>query len=119
LGSGSDVGTIISFRGGDAFRQGLREAGYEDGENCRVVLRFSDNRIERLPALARELLALEPAVVVSTTDRRRFNRARLKVEEPIGRVKRPFPVATGCSVRLLRHFRAGADENEESSLGCS
>jgi hypothetical protein len=61
LGSGSDVGTITSFRGVDAFRQELREAGYEDGKNCRVVLRCSDNRIDRLPALARELLALEPA----------------------------------------------------------
>jgi hypothetical protein len=110
LGSGSDVGTIIFFRGGDAFRQGLREAEYEDGKNCRVVLRFSGNRIERLPALARERLALEPGVVVSTTARR-FNRASLNVEEPIGRVKRPFPVATGCSVHLLRHFRPDADEN--------
>ena len=31
------------------------------------------------------------------------------VGEPIGRVKRPFSVATGCSARLLRHFRAGTD----------
>jgi hypothetical protein len=31
------------------------------------------------------------------------------VEEPIGRVKRPFSVATGCSARLLRHFRPGTD----------
>jgi hypothetical protein len=31
---------------------------------------------------------------------RHFNRANLNVEEPIGRVKRPFSVATGCSARL-------------------
>lgn len=53
-------------RGVSAFREGLRDAGYEDGKNCRVVLRFSDNKIERLPVLARELLALTPAVVVAT-----------------------------------------------------
>ena len=38
-----------------------------------------------------------------------FNRASLSVGEPIGRVKRSFSVATGCSARLLRHFRAGTD----------
>jgi len=38
-----------------------------------------------------------------------FKRASLSVGEPIGRVNRPFAAATGCSTRLLRHFRAGAD----------
>jgi len=38
-----------------------------------------------------------------------FKRTRLIVEEQIGRVKRPFAVAMGCSARLLRHFRAGPD----------
>jgi hypothetical protein len=31
------------------------------------------------------------------------------VEEPVGRVKRRFAAASGCSARLLRHCRAGAD----------
>jgi hypothetical protein len=38
-----------------------------------------------------------------------FKRKWLSVEEPIGRVNRPFSVATGCSARLLRRFRAGTD----------
>jgi len=42
-----------------------------------------------------------------TTDSH-FKRTRLSVEEPVGRVKRRFAVATGCSARLSWHFRAGA-----------
>ena len=38
-----------------------------------------------------------------------FDRASLIVVGSVGRVKRRFAVATGCSARLLRHFRAGAD----------
>ena len=36
-------------------------------------------------------------------------RARLSVEEPVGRVKRRLAAATGCSARLSGHFRAGAN----------
>jgi putative ABC transport system substrate-binding protein len=50
----------------DALRDGLRELGYVDGKTCRIEVRYSDNRIERLPALARELLALKPDVVVAS-----------------------------------------------------
>ncbi|MCC6212669.1 MAG: ABC transporter substrate-binding protein [Burkholderiales bacterium] len=52
-------------RGIEAFRAGLREAGYVEGKNCRIEMRFADNRADRLPGLARELLALKPAVVVA------------------------------------------------------
>ena len=44
----------------------------------------------------------------SSTDSH-FKRARLSVGEPIGRVKPPFAVATGCSARLSGHLRAGAN----------
>ena len=37
-----------------------------------------------------------------------FKRTRLSAEEPVGRVKRRFAVATGCSAYLSWHFRAGA-----------
>ena len=39
---------------------------------------------------------------------RRFSRANLNVEEPVGRLKRGFSVATGCWARLSWHLRAGA-----------
>jgi len=48
-----------------ALREGLRDLGYVEGKTCRIEMRWSENRIERLPALARELLALKPDVVVA------------------------------------------------------
>jgi putative ABC transport system substrate-binding protein len=40
----------------DAFRQGLRELGYVEGQNIRLEYRFAETRLERLPGLATELI---------------------------------------------------------------
>src|SRR5690242_10333032 len=42
----------------DAFRQGLREHGYIEGQNVTIVYRTADGRIERFPELATELVRL-------------------------------------------------------------
>ena len=44
--------------------EGLRELGYVEGRNYRMEVRWSDNRVERLPMLARELVAKRPDVAV-------------------------------------------------------
>jgi hypothetical protein len=51
----------------DAFLQGLRERGYEEGRNFDVVDRFADGYIERLPALAEEVVRLPPNVILAAT----------------------------------------------------
>jgi putative ABC transport system substrate-binding protein len=49
----------------DAFRQALGELGYVEGRNFVFEHRWSDGRIERLPALAGELAALNVDVIVT------------------------------------------------------
>jgi ABC-type uncharacterized transport system substrate-binding protein len=49
----------------DAFRQGLRELGYFDGENIVVEVRAADSKMERFPALANELIGLKVDIIVA------------------------------------------------------
>jgi putative ABC transport system substrate-binding protein len=51
----------------DAFRQGLRELGYIEGQNLTIEYRFASGRVERLPELAAELVNLKPDVIVTPT----------------------------------------------------
>ena len=49
----------------NAFRQGLRELGYFDGQNIVVEVRAADSKVERFPALASELIGLRVDVIVA------------------------------------------------------
>jgi putative ABC transport system substrate-binding protein len=48
-----------------AFRQGLHELGYAEGRNVVLELRSADGKADRFPALAAELVALNPDVIVA------------------------------------------------------
>ncbi len=50
------------------FRQGLKEAGYVEGENIAIVYRWADGQINRLPELAAELARRRVAVLVTGGD---------------------------------------------------
>jgi len=49
----------------DAFRQGLWELGYKEGQNLEIVYRSSDGRDERFPGLAGELVRLKVDLILT------------------------------------------------------
>jgi len=49
----------------DALRAGLQDLGYVDGRNIAIDARYADGKLERLPALALELVATSPDVIVA------------------------------------------------------
>ena len=63
LAVGSREGRAFMIEG---FRQGLREHGYGEGQNIVIEYRFSEDRNDRLPALAAELVALKVQLILAS-----------------------------------------------------
>src|SRR6516162_3405819 len=65
------IGFLISQSGDDsknsivAFLQSLKEAGYVEGQNVAVEYRYAENQLDRLPALAADLVRGRVAVIVA------------------------------------------------------
>ena len=73
----------------EAFRQGLRELGYVEGQNIALELRSADGRVDRFPVLAAELVALKVDVIVAGA-----TPAVLAARQATGTIPIVFPVHT-------------------------
>ncbi len=87
---------------GKAWLEGLQERGYVVGRNLHIEYRHTEGRAERIPALAAELVALRPDVIVTG-----FTGAALAVKAaaptiPLVFVNVPDPVALGLVDSLAR-----------------
>jgi putative ABC transport system substrate-binding protein len=51
----------------EAFRQGLRDLGWVDGQNIAVEYRWTEGRFDRLPTLVEELVRLKVDLIVAPT----------------------------------------------------
>ena len=87
-------GTESAYRNRvEAFRDGMRELGYVEGRNYRMEVRWSDLQLDRLPALARELLQLKPDVAVA---------APVLSTQALNRESKTVPIVMAGGVGALR-----------------
>ena len=63
LGSGTPTGW--GGPGIEAIRLGLRDHGYVEGRNIRIEYRWAEDRYDRIPELAAELVRLNPDVIIT------------------------------------------------------
>jgi ABC-type uncharacterized transport system substrate-binding protein len=86
----------------EAFRQGLRELGYMEGQNLTIYYRWAEGRSDQLPGLAEELVRLKVDVIVThgAVATRAARRATAAI--PIVFASSGEAVATGLVASLAR-----------------
>jgi ABC-type uncharacterized transport system substrate-binding protein len=93
--------TAMSARA-ETFQQGLRELGYVEGKNIVIEYQFADRNLDRVPALAAELVRLNVNLIVTEgpTATRFAKEATSTI--PIVMAQDPDPVGTGFVASLSR-----------------
>ena len=85
----------------DGFLRGMREHGYEEGRNILIEYRYSEDRDDRLPELAAELIALKVDMIVTSGVPASFAAARATSTIPVILAGvAADPVATGLVASL-------------------
>jgi putative tryptophan/tyrosine transport system substrate-binding protein len=84
------------------FSEGLREFGYVDGQNMQIEYRSAEGRLDRLPALAAELVGLKVDVIVASETPALLAAKRATTEIAIVMAPSGDPVGTGLIHSLSR-----------------
>jgi putative tryptophan/tyrosine transport system substrate-binding protein len=86
----------------EAFRQGLRELGYVEGKNIIIENRYAEGKLDRLPALAAELVRLKVDIIVSAGAIPTRTAKEATSTIPIVMTQDADPVGAGFVARLAR-----------------
>ena len=86
----------------EAFRRGLRDLGYVEGQSILIDYRHESHDLQRLPSLAAELIALDIDVLVAVTSNAAQAAARTTRSVPIVFMGVTDPIATGLAESLAR-----------------
>jgi len=84
----------------DAFREGLRELGYADGQNVATVSRFADEQWGRLPGLASDLVRAKVDIILTYTTPATLAAKHATTTRPIVFAAVIDPVAAGLVASL-------------------
>ena len=85
-----------------AFEEGLRSLGYRVGENVVIEYRFADGELERLPALATDLVRLGVDVIVAGNNVNTVAAMKATTTIPIVMASSADPVSAGLVASLAR-----------------
>ncbi len=100
------IGYLTARSGGshldDAFRQGLRELGYVEGQSVVIEFRSAEGRLERLPDLAAELVRLKVDLIVAAGGPSVHAAKQATGTIPIVFPVHPDPVEAGLVASLAR-----------------
>jgi putative tryptophan/tyrosine transport system substrate-binding protein len=91
-----------SLRFAEAFEDGLRRLGYRVGENVTIEYRFANGEMDRLPALAADLVQLGVDIIIAGSNPSTMATKTATTTIPIVMVNIVDPVSTGLVASLAR-----------------
>jgi putative ABC transport system substrate-binding protein len=86
----------------EAFRQALRDLGYVEGKNIVVEARYAEGKLDRLPAVAAELVHLKVDILVTAGGQATRAAKAATSTIPIVMTNDPDPVGSGLIASLAR-----------------
>jgi putative tryptophan/tyrosine transport system substrate-binding protein len=86
----------------EAYRQGLRDLGYLEGKNIVIESRYAEGKLDRLPALAAELVSLKVDIIVTAGGQATRAAKEATPTIPIIMTNDPDPVGSGFVASLAR-----------------